>query len=180
MRFEYSPKMQIKFLEAHLLSPRRSPPLAESLKCMPHTPHDPLLTSPVDHLASFQTPRRLSRAQPSWPLWVLRCSSAVRCHCLRKRKSFKVFDNSAFQYKGQKKRDQGNESFLFCNKLIHKCSSWLADYMNLKKIKFISRCCFERNAEAVCVPITIFSLIVAFLKHKENVYAVIEMCIFSL
>lgn len=28
------------------------------------------------------------------------------------------------------------------------------------------------------MPITIFSLIVAFLKHKENVYAVIEMCIF--
>lgn len=114
---------------------------------------------------------------PLGPTMQLGLSVVIACE---KEKVLKVFDNSAFQYKGQKKRDQGNESFLFCNKLIHKCSSWLADYMNLKKKKFISRCCFERNAEAVCVPITIFSLIVAFLKHKENVYAVIEMCIFSL
>lgn len=84
-RFRHSPEMRIKSLEARLLSPRHSPLLVRPLKCTPHTPHGPPLTSLGDHLASFQTPRRLSRAQPSWLFGVFRWRAAVLCHCLFKK-----------------------------------------------------------------------------------------------
>lgn len=89
-RLGYSPEMRIKCPEERPLSPRHSPLLVGRLKCKLRTLLGPLPASPDDRLASFQTPRLLLRAPPSWPFGVFRRLAGGPGRCLIRKEGKKL------------------------------------------------------------------------------------------